>query len=103
MSHQVARYDLFIKLFFSPCSGLVVSGYSKTEIDKTLNFFLAKVSKSYEKFKKMYTIDNDPYKEFIGNIFLNIKTFINGLSFLLRLQFQNEAEICENLLLCNHI
>ena len=37
-------------------------------MDKTLNSFLAKVNKPYEKFKKMYTIDNDYKKEFIGNM-----------------------------------
>ena len=57
----------FFEFLFSPCSGLVVSGYSKTETDKSLNLFLAKVKKPYEKFKKMYTIGNDYKSEFTGN------------------------------------
>ena len=56
----------FFEFLFSPCSGLVVSGYSKTETDKSLNLFLAKVNKPYEKFKKMYTINNDYKSEFTG-------------------------------------
>ncbi len=59
----------FFKSIFSPCSGLVVSGYSKTEMDKSLNLFLAKVNKSYKNFKKMFTIQNDPYSEFVGNAY----------------------------------
>ena len=50
-------------------------------MDKSLNLFLAKVNKPYEKFKKMYTIDNDYKSEFTGNIIKHILS-INGLTFL---------------------
>ena len=54
MSFSKKTLYIFI---FSPCSGLVVSGYSKTEIDsKLLTKVLAEVSKPYKKFKKMYSI-----------------------------------------------
>ena len=41
----------------SPCSGLVVSGYSKTLPDSSWKTYLAKTINPYKKFKKMYTVD----------------------------------------------
>ena len=48
----------------SPCSGLVVSGYSKTQNVKTLTTNLAQATDPYKKFKMMYTVDNT--SEFTG-------------------------------------
>ena len=42
---------------YSPCSGLVISGYSKTLTDKLLIKHLAKDIVPYKKFKKMYKVD----------------------------------------------
>ena len=46
---------------FSPCSGLIVSGYSKSQqgehIEK-LKTYLNQVIDPYKKFKKMYIVDN---------------------------------------------
>ena len=53
------------KLFlFSPCSGIVVSGYSKTLSDKSLMKDLTNIIIPYKKFKKMYKVDTT--KEFKG-------------------------------------
>ena len=53
---------------FSPCSGLIVSGFSKRpkgeHIDK-METHLKQVITSYKKFKKMYVVDNTT-KEFQG-------------------------------------
>ena len=53
---------------FSPCSGLIVSGFSKhpkgEHIEK-LNAYLNQVINPYKKFKKMYVVDNTT-REFIG-------------------------------------
>ena len=46
-----------LPIFFSPCSGLVVSGYSKTKIDKSLKKKMSYYIDSYKKFKLMYTVD----------------------------------------------
>ena len=51
----------FFKLF-SPCSGLVISGYSKRIAEKWLNTDLAKAMIPYKKFKKMYTVDKSTPK-----------------------------------------
>merc|ERR1711860_404923 len=40
-----------------PCSGLVVSGYSKRQIDKSLGTLMPATVHQYKKFKKMYTVD----------------------------------------------
>ena len=42
---------------FSSCSGLVVSGYSKTQIDQSLKTNMAHYIEPYKKFKMMYTVD----------------------------------------------
>ena len=47
--------------FFSTCSGLVVSGFSKQpngEHIETLKTYLNDVINPYKKFKKMYVVDN---------------------------------------------
>ena len=50
--------SFFINSFlFSPCSGTVISGYSKTLTDKLLMTHLAKDIIPYQKFKKMYKVD----------------------------------------------
>ena len=53
---------------FSPCSGLIVSGFSKRKkgehIEK-LKTYLDQVIAPYKKFKKMYVVDNTT-KEFTG-------------------------------------
>ena len=46
-----------ISLLFSPCSGIVISGYSKTLTDKLLMKHLAKDIVAYQKYKKMYKVD----------------------------------------------
>ena len=38
---------------FSPCSGLVVSGYSKRQSDKSLESYMNLASEQYKKFKKL--------------------------------------------------
>ena len=57
---------------FSPCSGLVVSGYSR---QKNVEFFdttLTKAIGPYKKFKKMYFVDrnNEEFKGLRGNSIL---------------------------------
>ena len=47
----------FLFTFFSPCSGLVISGYAKTLPDKSWNTDLSKAIKPYKNFKKMYSVD----------------------------------------------
>ena len=42
---------------FSPCSGLVMSGYSKTLTDKWLKTYFDKAIIPYKKFKNMYKVD----------------------------------------------
>ena len=42
---------------FSPCFGIVVSGYSKTLSDKSLMKDLTNIINPYKKFKKMYKVD----------------------------------------------
>ena len=46
-------------IFFlpSPCSGLVVSGYSKTPTDILINKNIAEVIEPYKKFKRMFKVD----------------------------------------------
>ena len=44
--------------FLSPCSGLVVSGFSKRQPPNMSDGFLAQVTDAYQKFKKMYVVDN---------------------------------------------
>ena len=62
---SVSKNSLFT---FRPCSGLVVSGYSKTVLDsKLLTKVLDVVSKPYKKFKKMYSVPSDYKNEFLGN------------------------------------
>ena len=65
------RNMYFSKLIFdifSPCSGLIVSGFSKRprgeNIDK-LKTYLDQVINPYKKFKKMYVVDNTT-QEFTG-------------------------------------
>ena len=43
--------------FNSPCSGLVVSGYSKTQTDKSLETNMAPFLDPYKRFKKMFMVD----------------------------------------------
>ena len=43
---------------FSPCAGLVVSGYSKNPIDKSWNTITAQSFDAYKNFKRMYVVDN---------------------------------------------
>ena len=43
---------------FSLCSGLVVSGYSKTQTDESFNTFIGPALDPYRKYKKMYIVDN---------------------------------------------
>ena len=57
--------NVYFFLLFSPCSGLVVSGYSKTQTDKSLITNIAQAIEPYEKFKKMYIVDTTG--EFEGN------------------------------------
>ena len=56
---------------FSPCSGLIVSGYSKLpqgEHLEKLKTYLNQVINPYKKFKKMYVVDKDEgrLREFTG-------------------------------------
>ena len=68
------KLSIIYSNFLSPCSGLVVSGFSKRDPpDITEKGFLAKAIDSYKKFKKMYVVDNttDPLlatDDFIGKI-----------------------------------
>ena len=53
---------------FSPCSGLIVSGFSKRrtgERIRKLKTYLNQVIGPYKKFKKMYIVDDDT-EEFKG-------------------------------------
>ena len=54
VAYKVLSINFFL---FSPCSGTVISGYSKTLTDKSLITNLAKAIKPYRKFKKMYKVD----------------------------------------------
>ena len=42
---------------FSPCSGLVVTGYSKGMTDKLWKEYFLQSIEPYKKFRKMYTVD----------------------------------------------
>ena len=42
---------------FSPCSGLVVSGYSKGPTDESWMNYFSQSIEPYKKFRKMYTVD----------------------------------------------
>ena len=64
LSNFMNKWSIFI--LYSPCSGLVVSGYSKTQIDKSLNTYLAEVIEPYKNFKKMYIVDTT--QQFKGKI-----------------------------------
>ena len=48
---------MIISWIFSPCSGLVVSGYSKSQTVNSLNTLSIEVIDSYKNFKKMYIVD----------------------------------------------
>ena len=50
-------HNTFDFLLLSPCSGIVISGYSKTLTDKSLIKNLANAIIPYTKFKKMYKVD----------------------------------------------
>ena len=77
--HEVCIKFLFPKTvsvyFFSPCSGLVISGYSKKMFskdlkDKSLKTKLGKAIIPYKKFKKMYKIDNS--RKFEGTYIIDL-------------------------------
>ena len=53
------RFDAVNQIIFRPCSGIVISGYSKTLSDKSLITHLAKAIIPYEKFRKMYKVDSE--------------------------------------------
>ena len=60
---------------FSPCSGLIVSGYSKIpkgEHIEKLKTYLNQVINPYKKFKKMYVVDNttDDFKGLRGKVLI---------------------------------
>ena len=66
---QNVNFNPLMIPFFSPCSGLVVSGYSQ---QKTVEFFdtmLDKAIKPYKKFKNMYIVDitTEEFKGLRGN------------------------------------
>ena len=68
---QNVNFNPLMIPFFSPCSGLVVSGYSQ---QKTVEFFdtmLDKAIKPYKKFKNMYIVDRttEEFKGLKGNSF----------------------------------
>ena len=79
-STSCIRFIKFLRDFLlysnllSPCSGLVVSGFSKRDPpDITAKGFLAQAITSYKKFKKMYVVDNTTdhllaTDDFIGKI-----------------------------------
>ena len=67
-----------ISFLFSPCSGLVISGYSKTLTDTSLTTKLAKAIIPYKKFRKMYKVDTTG--EFRGE---QERDFINILNYLI--------------------
>ena len=57
-SFIIESINNFLNQFlFSACSGIVVSGYSKTLTDKSLLTHLAKDIDQYKKYKKMYKVD----------------------------------------------
>ena len=55
-------YKCFVNQFFSPCSGVVISGYSKTSTEKSLITHLAKAIIPYKKFKKMYKVGSTEFR-----------------------------------------
>ena len=57
MGIQCHCADTNYLFLFSPCSGVVVSGFSKTPTDKTLNTNIAEVIEPYKNFKRMYKVD----------------------------------------------
>ena len=67
-----------ISFLFRPCSGLVISGYSKTLTDKSLITKLAKAITPYKKFRKMYKVDTTG--EFRGE---QERDFVNILNYLI--------------------
>ena len=79
-----------LKTFFSPCTGLVVSGFSRQKtVDNIDNFFVdnfdttsAQSIKLYKKFKNMYIVDRTT-EEFKGlrdnSIFHNSFCLIKNL------------------------
>ena len=71
--YVIDKYQTLIFDVFSPCSGLIVSGYSKLpqgEHIEKLKTYLNQVINPYKKFKKMYVVDNttDDFKGLRGKV-----------------------------------
>ena len=79
-----------------PCSGLVVSGYSKREKPSSFETLIPALYQ-YKNFKKMYTVDESG--EFKG--WSKQEFFLSNLILMCwsRFRFQIEAAICKDLLL----
>ena len=59
LSSTLMRVKLvYHRFIFSPCSGLVVSGYSKTQTYESFNTSIAPALEPYKKYKKMFIVDN---------------------------------------------
>ena len=54
--HHYSFEGFMYSCYFRPCSGIVVSGYSKREIDKSFRALIPAVHQ-YKNFKKMYNVD----------------------------------------------
>ena len=53
----------------SPCSGLIITSYSRYSPDKSFETYLSKALEQYRIFKRIYNVD-DKTKEFDGkNLF----------------------------------
>ena len=66
-----------LSIFFilSPCSGTIISGYSKTLIDNSLKTHLGKALIPYKKFKKIHMVEPGLLK---GNFWLYLTFIICG-------------------------
>ena len=54
----ISKHPIFTDNFhFSPCSGLVVSSYSKNQPDKSLITQYSQSIDMYKKYKQMYVVD----------------------------------------------
>ena len=73
---------LICKNFFSPCSGLVVSGFSRQKTVDNFDATLAQAIEPYKTFKNMYIVDRttEEFKGLRGNsIFHNSFCLIKNL------------------------
>ena len=76
---------------FSPCSGLVVSGYSKTHEHKQEHSYITNALEPYKRFKKMYYVDTTD--EFKGINIKHIQAYLFLFQFSPSQDFDSELNL----------